>query len=65
VDHRSFELNFEINAFMYDTVEASELEAIFEADMLDCMQLTWEGYQKRPMILRLLESMARLVSPIL
>jgi cardiolipin synthase len=65
VDHRSFELNFEINAFLYDTNVASELEAIFEADMLDCKQLTWEGYQKRPMILRLLESMARLVSPIL
>jgi cardiolipin synthase len=65
VDHRSFQLNFEVNAFLYDSVEASELEAIFEMDMEHCTELTWEKYQKRSVIIRLLESMARLVSPIL
>ncbi|MBP1993092.1 cardiolipin synthase [Paenibacillus eucommiae] len=65
LDYRSLMLNFEINAFLYDPNEAAELEAIFEKDMESSTQLTWEGYQRRSIFLRLSESMARLFSPIL
>ena len=65
MDIRSFRLNFEMNAFIYDTVTASRLKAIFEEDSNGCIELTREQYNKRPLPLRLKESLARLLSPVL
>lgn len=65
VDIRSFKLNFEVNAILYDTETAQRLKSIFEADMLDCTELTYEAYQSRSRMERFRESCVRLLSPIL
>ncbi|WP_258171440.1 cardiolipin synthase [Paenibacillus sp. R14(2021)] len=65
VDIRSFKLNFEVNAILYDTETAERLQRIFEDDMLDCTELTYEDYKQRSMLERFRESCVRLLSPIL
>ncbi|MGZ9586377.1 cardiolipin synthase [Paenibacillus marinisediminis] len=65
IDHRSFELNFEVNAFLYDEEFATQLGSIFEQDMLDSQLINWHEYQKRSLFNRFMESVARLMSPIL
>lgn len=64
-DRRSFKLNFETNAFVYDEEEAYKMEAIFENDMADCHELTKALYRKRSMIIKFKESISRLVSDLL
>ncbi len=64
-DIRSFRLNFETNAFIYDSDVASRLEAIYESDITYCRELTLSEYKKRPMIVRFKESISRLMSDIL
>lgn len=64
-DRRSFILNFEANAIIYDAEEAGRLEEIFENDMKECHQLTRELYQNRSLWIRCKESIARLLSDIL
>ncbi|WNQ09450.1 cardiolipin synthase [Paenibacillus aurantius] len=65
MDIRSFKLNFEINAFLYDTATASRLQAIFEEDMEHSLQLTYDIYRNRSALYKLRESCTRLLSPIL
>ncbi|MGG4440265.1 cardiolipin synthase [Brevibacillus fortis] len=65
VDIRSFKLNFETNAFMYDSKMAEELEELFVSDLADCREITLGEYVNRPLRLRLLESLTRLLSPLL
>ena len=64
-DMRSFKLNFEANAIIYDAAEAYKLEAIFENDMVYCRELTQALYRKRSVFIRFKESIARLLSDIL
>ena len=64
-DIRSFRLNFEANAVLYDTGTATRLRDIFEEDMKDCRELTYEAYQDRSRGERFRESFIRLLSPIL
>ncbi|RXZ83546.1 cardiolipin synthase [Paenibacillaceae bacterium] len=65
MDIRSFRLNFEMNAFIYDTETATRLKNIFVNDLDVCAELTLEVYHNRSLLLRLRESLARLLSPIL
>ncbi|WP_289356678.1 cardiolipin synthase [Paenibacillus sp. S-12] len=65
LDHRSFSLNFEINAFLYDRATAEQLDKLYEQDMKESVKLHWNTYRKRPIRYRFVESLARLVSPIL
>ncbi|MCT4563408.1 MAG: cardiolipin synthase [Maledivibacter sp.] len=65
VDIRSFKLNFEVNAFIYDTDIAGELKTIFEKDINDCKEITNKIYSKRSNIIKIKESISRLLSPIL
>ncbi len=65
VDIRSFKLNFEVNAFLFDKQTAMELERIFTADLQHCRRLTLAVYKERPLSQRFMESCARLLSPIL
>jgi cardiolipin synthase len=65
LDIRSFKLNFEMNAFIYDTRTAAELQRIFELDAENCRHLTKEVYKARPLLNRIKESVSRLLSPIL
>ena len=64
-DIRSFSLDFEITAFVYDQVFAKRLEADFYNDIADSQEIVWEEYVKRPLFHRYKESWARLFSPLL
>ncbi|MER1999585.1 MAG: cardiolipin synthase, partial [Lysinibacillus sp.] len=44
IDVRSFNLNFEVNAFIYDRKFSHSLAEMFEKDILDCTQLTSDIY---------------------
>ena len=65
IDVRSFRLNFEVNAFLYDQVLVRELVHIYEKDIEQSSELTMEEYQNRTFIIRIKESVSRLLSPIL
>ncbi|WP_330677264.1 cardiolipin synthase [Paeniclostridium hominis] len=65
MDIRSFELNFEVNAFMYCPDIAIKQKEIFEADIERCIQVTQEMYDNRPQIIKFKESISRLLSPVL
>ncbi|TCN27770.1 cardiolipin synthase [Mesobacillus foraminis] len=65
IDIRSLNLNFEINAFIYDTKIAKALITAFERDMEHSRLLTWDSYQQRSKWIRFKESISRLLSPIL
>ncbi|ARQ05431.1 cardiolipin synthase [Macrococcoides caseolyticum] len=65
MDFRSFELNFEVNAFIYDDIVAKKLRRSFEDDVHVSSQLTKEIYDQRVLLIRVKEAIARLLSPIL
>lgn len=65
IDVRSFKLNFEINAFIYDREKSHELAELFESDMQLSTELTYEMYLNRTRGIMLKESISRLLSPIL
>ncbi|WP_210122637.1 cardiolipin synthase [Staphylococcus sp. GDY8P196P] len=65
MDIRSFELNFEINAFMYDANIVKELKAAFIEDMKVSKELTEERYEQRSNWIKFKQSIAKLASPIL
>lgn len=65
IDIRSFKLNFEVNAFIYDDMINLKLTDQFNMDLLVCKEITIEDYEKRPRIVRIKESISRLLSPIL
>ncbi|SER89428.1 cardiolipin synthase [Gracilibacillus ureilyticus] len=65
IDVRSFRLNFEVNAFLYNETLAEILVDEFQKDMEHVTQLTYALYQKRPLWIRFKESVSRLISPIL
>ena len=64
-DIRSFKLNFECNAFMYDRAVAKKLEAEFEHDMAHSFRLTPVIYRNRSAWVKFKESTGRLISDIL
>ena len=64
-DMRSFKLNFEMNAFIYDKNFAKKLSQAFIHDLEDSSELTLERYNNRSRLIRFKESVSRLFSPIL
>lgn len=64
-DFRSFEHNFECNAFIYSRDFNSRMAAIFESDLNDCTRINPTAWRHRPAIERYKESLVRLLSPIL
>ncbi len=64
-DIRSFKLNFEVNAFIYDVDIAQKLHQAFEQDLEFCEELTLEKYLNRPRIIKFKESISRLLTPVL
>lgn len=65
MDIRSFELNFEVNATIYDEAVTAELEQAFMNDLPHCRQITREDYKKRGLLTRIREQGSRLLSPLL
>ncbi|MGM7721358.1 cardiolipin synthase [Metabacillus sp. Hm71] len=65
IDMRSFRLNFEVNAFLYDPEIAKKLHDVFHDDIALSRELTLEDYDQRSKLIRFKESISRLLSPIL
>ena len=65
IDFRSFKLNFEVNAFIYDERIASTLTESFNTDLKVSRELTFTEYHNRSLTTRFKESISRLLSPIL
>ena len=64
-DFRSFEHNFEINAFVYQKEFALKMKTIFLQDMRNCEMISYNVWRKRPFTERLAESFMRLFAPLL
>lgn len=64
-DARSFDHNFEVEAFIYDKNTASEAIEIFEQDLQDCEEAQLKDWLKRSKSIRFFESFLRLFSPLL
>ena len=65
IDVRSFRLNFEVNAFLYDVKIAQQLVDTFEQDIMLSTQMTKQLYEQRSLWIKFKESISRLLSPIL
>ena len=65
MDIRSFELNFEVNAVIYDEETTQKLEALFLKDLEVCKEITPEIYERRSIFIRIKEQGSRLLSPLL
>ncbi|MCJ1655928.1 cardiolipin synthase [Staphylococcus sp. NRL 16/872] len=65
MDNRSFVLNFEVNAFVYDNDVARQLKDAFIQDMKVSYRLTKELYAKRSTWIKFKEGISQLLSPIL
>ncbi|MDR3141418.1 MAG: cardiolipin synthase [Tannerellaceae bacterium] len=65
MDFRSFEHNFEINAFIYQKSFALQMKKIFMHDIHSCEKLIPSRWLNRPIKQRISESFMRLFSPLL
>jgi cardiolipin synthase len=65
IDIRSFSINYELNAVIYDEAIARELERDFLSDLAQCSEFSLEDYGKRSILIRLRDSTSRLLSPLL
>ena len=65
MDFRSFEHNFEANAFFYDKETALALKEIFLTDQKNCMLLSLKVWNRRSWKNKITESVVRLLSPLL
>ncbi|MDR1070745.1 MAG: cardiolipin synthase [Gracilibacteraceae bacterium] len=64
-DIRSFRLNYEVNAFIYDVPTAKILQTAFMKDIAASEELTLENYRRRSPFIKFKESISRLLAPIL
>lgn len=65
LDFRSFEINYEVNTYIYDEETAALNKAIYLKDIALCQEITTEIWERRPWIRRILERILRLFSPLL
>lgn len=63
-DPRSFEQNFEVEAFIYDPQLGEEAATIFIDDQQGARQIGYREWVKRPLLRRFTESLMRLFAPI-
>ena len=65
MDTRSFELNFEVNSFIYSEAVSKKLKEAFEDDLLKSTLLTVEKYNSRGNIVKIKEIFSKLFSSLL
>lgn len=65
MDFRSFEHNFEVNAFVYDRGLNARMAAVYEDDLRRCRPVTPAEWFRRPRSRRWAESFMRIFSPLL
>lgn len=65
MDYRSFNINFEVNALVYEKSFCEELIKMFNEDLNDSDKIDFENWKKRSKTTQFIEAMARLVAPLL
>lgn len=65
LDNRSFDLNFEINAIVFDEKMAEQLREIFYEDLESSTQITLKEWLERPLYMKLLEKVLYLFSSLM
>ena len=65
MDQRSFDLNFEVNAVIYDSEFATQLSEVFNQDLAHAQRIDPALWAQRSLSARFLEQTLRLISPIL
>lgn len=65
MDNRSFELNFEVNAVVYDEAVSEQLRTSFYQDLQHAEKINLEEWRQRPHLKQFFEKLARLLSPLL
>ena len=65
MDFRSFEHNFEVNAFLYDRASVLKLKEIFLSDQKDARLIQQKAWRMRPWSQKVKESIIRLLAPLL
>lgn len=65
MDYRSFNINFEVNAFIYENKIIEELTNQFNDDLKNAVELKLNRWEKRPLTKKVIESSARLLAPLL
>jgi cardiolipin synthase len=65
IDARSFEHNFEVEAFVYSNSVAEEAKGIFIEDQRYSDKISLKEWLKRPLLNRFFESLMRLFAPLL
>ncbi len=64
-DFRSFEHNFEGNVLIYSKEVNARLRAMFDNDLNNCSRINATAWRHRSLLEKILESIVRLLSPIL
>jgi len=65
IDIRSFSINYELNAVLYNERLACQLERDFLRDLEGCGPFDPQEYQRRSVLSRFRDSVTRLLSPLL
>ena len=65
LDHRSFDLNFEVNAVVYSKSFSKELKATFDYTLKESIKLDYEVWKERPFIKKLGAKALGLISPLM
>jgi cardiolipin synthase len=65
MDHRSFELNFEVNSLIYDHEIAQQLRKAFFDDLKETEQIDPKDWANRTKFSQLGEKLSRLLSPLM
>ncbi|WP_194850603.1 cardiolipin synthase [Nonlabens antarcticus] len=65
MDYRSFGINFEINALIFDSDTAKNLNDKFDMDIKDCQLIDMKEWQNRSKMYKFKESFCRLWAPLL
>ena len=65
IDIRSFDINYEVNTYIYDKAAAVRMKEIFLSDMPRCREITLEEWASRKWYQNLFQRIVRLFSGIL
>ena len=65
MDFRSFNLDYELNAYIYDITAAKVNKAIFLKDMEASKEVTLEEWMKRPLYRKIVQRIIRLFAALL
>lgn len=65
MDHRSFNLNAEVNAFIIDEGIAKKLKSQFNKDLINTYKLQVQELNNRKWYIKIIGSIARLIAPVL